>query len=148
MDLKTVFNNENRCGDLSYDGLLFETETGLETAILHSLFTDRRATEEDVILYDLPDRRGWWGDLTLSDSNDQYGSRLWLLSREKQTPKVLARAEEYAHEALEWLLVDKIATDIEINAEIIRPGICGLSIHIFSVNMDNYKGKYEVPYGV
>jgi len=43
-------------GDLAHDG-------GLETAVLMSLFTDRRARDDDKLLdEEARDKKGWWGD--------------------------------------------------------------------------------------
>jgi phage gp46-like protein len=75
-------------------------DEGLETAVLLSLFSDRIARQDDV-LPSGDDRRGWWADAYAEIEGDAWGSRLWLLSREKQTASVLRRAEEYASEALQ-----------------------------------------------
>lgn len=95
-------------GDLAADG------DGLRTAVLVSLFTDRR-----VEAGELPDgetrRRGWWGD-TLA-ANDEIGSRLWLLARAKRTPDTLRRAEGFAREALGWLVEDGAAEEVDVRAE-------------------------------
>lgn len=107
-----------------------ETDDGLETAVLVSLFTDRRAATDDAIPDGTDDRRGWWGDPTLPTPNDLIGSRLWLLSREKQQQSVLDRAAEYAREALQWLLDDRVSDQIDVTAEIVRTGILGLLVVI------------------
>jgi len=61
---------------------------------------------------------------------DRIGSRLWLLSREKQVQEVLNRAREYAAEALQWLIDDGIAQDVEIEASFDRPGLLALLVTI------------------
>lgn len=76
----------------------------LLTDIIVSLFTDRRALESDELPAGNADRRGWWGD---SFSDRPVGSRLWLLSREKQQPDVLNRCKTYVDESLQWLVVAK-----------------------------------------
>ncbi|RJX19022.1 MAG: hypothetical protein C4575_09340 [Desulforudis sp.] len=92
---------------------------GLTTAVIVSLFTDRRAEDDDV----LPDsangdKRGWWGDLVSPEvEGDRIGSRLWLLEREKTTPETLIRAREYIEQALEWLVDDGVAAKVEIEVE-------------------------------
>ena len=80
---------------------------GLETAIIISLFTDKRDDEN------IDDPRGWWGD-TYQDS--PIGSHLWPLNREKRTPEVLQKAEDYAREALQWMVKDGIVKTIDIVA--------------------------------
>jgi len=82
------------------------TDDSLLTAVIISLFTDRQADPGDELPAGGNDRKGWWGDTTLPGGKDKIGSRLWLLKREKQLPSVLARAKEYAEEALAWLVTD------------------------------------------
>ncbi len=128
MDLKTTYDAEALTGDLQFDGALLAQDEGLETAILHSLFTDARAPKGQELPFGNTGRRGWWGDLTLPNEGDQYGSLLWLLRREKQTPEVLRRAEEYCRQALAWLTEDGVATRLEVAAWWERPGLLGLRI--------------------
>jgi phage gp46-like protein len=83
-------------------------DPGLATPVTVSLYTDRVARVDDPLPEFQPgiksDRRGWWGDLTRANGRrDPIGSRLWLLSREKELPSVVARANEYAQECLTWL---------------------------------------------
>lgn len=108
-----------RDGDLWRDG-------GLETAIVISLFTDRRASPSDVLPDASPDRRGWWGDGVPEIEGDEIGSHLWLLAREKELPVVVERAREYAQAALQWLIDDRVAERVEVTAEIVRPGFLGI----------------------
>lgn len=105
-------------------------DDGLETAVILSLFTDRRANEDDVPPGDPEDRRGWWGDGHADIAGDQIGSRLWLLSREKQTPSVLVRARQYAQEALAWLIDDGIASQVEVEAFIPRNQVLAVNVAI------------------
>lgn len=116
--------------DLKISGNDLALDDGLETAVIVSLFTDRRARDSDVLPDGHTDRRGWWGDRFARVAGDQIGSRLWLLSREKQLPAVLTRAEEYAREALQWLIDDQIASAISVVASIPRTGMLGLAITI------------------
>lgn len=115
-DLSFAWAPDLFAADLLLDGPVLATESGLRTAVIISLFTDRRARPDDV----LPagdDRRGWWGDRHPAVDGDQIGSRLWLLNREKRTPAVLARAREYAAEALAWLVTDGVAAAVRVEAE-------------------------------
>jgi len=101
----------------------FVNDSTFTTALIISLFTDRRAKEEDP----LPDpesnnRRGWWGDNLAEVQDDRIGSRLWLLSREKTTQDVLVRAKQYAEEAVQWILDDGLAAKIDVTAERITRG--------------------------
>jgi len=131
MDAALSFDGERMTGDLGVEAGRLALDDGLTTAIVVSLFTDRRARSDDAPP-DGPqgDRRGWWGDLVAATEGDQIGSRLWLLAREKQLPSVVARAREYAAEALAWLVEDGIAAKIEVTAEVVRRGVLGIGIVI------------------
>ncbi|EPJ1396489.1 TPA: phage GP46 family protein [Yersinia enterocolitica] len=122
-DIKTIWEPDKLLGDwqTGSGGLLDGND--LETAILISLFTDRLARADDAI--DSDDRRGWWGD---TGSEYPIGSRLWLLRREKLTTKVALKAEDYAAEALAWLIDDGVVTAISANAQIIYPNRLNLLI--------------------
>jgi phage gp46-like protein len=103
---------------------LLAPDGGLRRAIVISLFSDARAQADDI----LPDgsglfgnRRGWWGDVVPPDQAPAgadwiTGSRLWLLSREKQTAETARRAQGYASEALQWLIRGGWATRVEVDA--------------------------------
>ncbi len=105
-------------GDLSIEDGDLESDDGLETAVIISLFTDRRARDDDELPdANNPDRRGWWGDLVAEVADDQIGSRLWLLERSKTTPDVLVKAKEYAEEALSWMIEGDVAKKIEVEVE-------------------------------
>jgi len=91
-------------------------DDGLRTAVALSLLSDRRARADDTLPDGTTDRRGWWADALADRQGDQFGSRLWLLSREKDLEEVRRRAEGYARESLQWLLDDRVAADIEVEA--------------------------------
>ena len=111
-DVALTWNNNLGSGDLCVVGADLLADTGLQTAVLVSLFSDRRVREEELPS-GVSTRRGWWGD-RLADDNDQIGSKLWLLRREKQTAQVLVRAEGYCREALAWMLSDDVATALDV----------------------------------
>ncbi|CNI29994.1 GP46 family protein [Yersinia aldovae] len=122
-DIKTTWEPDKLLGDWQTGGGGLLDGNDLETAILISLFTDRLARTDDVIEGD--DRRGWWGD---SGSAHPIGSRLWLLRREKLTTQVALKAEDYANEALVWLLDDGVVTAISTDAQIVFPNRLNLII--------------------
>jgi len=138
-------------GDFIFDEAIqdLEGDEGLETAVIISLFSDRRAKPDDI----LPDPnntdlRGWWGDLTGPFvAGDQIGSRLWLLSREKTLNSVLVRAKQYAEEALQWMIEDGVAVKIEVETE--RQGtpgrdILALLVKIYQVDGIKKALQYEL----
>ncbi|ELN6426105.1 phage GP46 family protein, partial [Salmonella enterica] len=87
-------------GDLVLNGPDLLTDDSIKTAVIISLFTDRRAQPSDPVPDGTTDRRGWWAD---SFRKRPIGSRLWLLSREKTLASVVERTAAYADEALAWL---------------------------------------------
>lgn len=112
---------DNGLGDIALNGIDMLTDSSLTTAVIISLFTDRRAQDSDELPGADGDLRGWWGD---SYRDRPIGSRLWLLSREKTLQSVLDKAAAYALEALQWLKdaghVTKIAvyaSRIQINGQ-------------------------------
>ena len=72
---------------------------------------------------------GWWGD-TFLETGSSLGSRLWLLRREKLTAATRQRARDYALEALQWLIDDRIASDVEIETAVPERGCLELSVVI------------------
>lgn len=129
-DIKTTFISFGQGCDYVQDGLGLAEDDGLETAVILSLFTDRRALADDAIPDGTNDRRGWWADEFNEAENDKVGSRLWLLSREKQLQQVLVRAKQYADEALKWLVDDGVAERVDVVASIPRPAILGLQVAV------------------
>ena len=129
-DIRTQFVDMSKRADYALDALGLVADSGLQTAVILSLFTDRRANADDVLPGDPADRRGWWADAYPMLPGDKIGSRLWLLNREKQLQSVLSRAQEYAQEALQWMLDDGVASSVVCSAQIVRMGLLGLTIAI------------------
>lgn len=143
MDILLAFDGTLLQGDLTVAGADLATDDGLATAIVVSLFTDRRALPDDRLPSGAEDRRGWWGDLLADRDDDRIGSRLWLLSREKQLPDVLVRAEEYAAEALAWLTEDRIASAVAVTAEVVRDGMLGLLVRVTRPDGGSVEYRYN-----
>lgn len=117
------------------------SDDGLRSCVILSLFLDRRARSDD----ETPDgdRRGWVGDALSSIAGDRIGSRLWLLRREKQLPETLRRAEDYAREALAWLVTDGLAASVTVSAEWLRMGLLAMRIQI-----DTVTGRTTETFGI
>jgi phage gp46-like protein len=113
MDLSLRFSPSRSYFDLSLDVLKDDllASDSLETAVVLSLLCDRTAGESDMTAGD--DRRGWWADAFAQNQNDKFGSRLWLLAREKRMPETVLRARSYIIEALQWLIDDGLATGVD-----------------------------------
>ncbi|MFV2949663.1 phage GP46 family protein [Pseudomonas japonica] len=145
MDIALKYDPDAKVYDLAIiDGDL-AIDTSLETAVLLSLYTDRRALTEDLLPGEGSDRRGWWCD---AYSERPHGSRLWLLSREKELDRVLRLAEEYAREALAWVIKDGIASSMDIEAVHLRPGVFQLIVGIQRSSSTVLEGRYEYVWGV
>lgn len=134
---------------LKYRGRFFDIEVakndismdeGIETAVIISLFTDRRVGIEELPPLET-DRAGWWGDMFSEIENDEIGSKLWLLMREKQTAQTLARVIEYCKEALQWMIEDGIAESVEVEAS--YPERERLSL---GISIQKPKGKVSFKY--
>ena len=106
-------------------GLVDEGED-LRSAVIVALGTDRLANVDDKLpQIDSDDRRGWWGDMDAGMiwGGWPIGSRLWLLERAKIVGSgaaegaTLARAEDYAREALQPFLERGIASRLHVVAE-------------------------------
>lgn len=114
--------SDSYTGDIATAYFDLQTDEGLQTAILISLFSDRRASVWEELPAGETNRRGWWGDVAPEVPGDLIGSRLWLLSREKKLASVIVRANEYTREALQWLIDDKVAQRVDVSAEATRAG--------------------------
>lgn len=132
--------------DVALDGYDLQRDDGLETAVTISLFSDRRATLEELPA-ELPqdDLRGYWGDVRTAVQGDKTGSHLWLLAREKETAETLARARKYAREALQWMLDDRVSNRVDVAASYLRRGVMLLAIDIYRPGgkLARYRFEYE-----
>lgn len=131
-------------GDLVTSGPDLLRDDGLEPAVLLSLFTDRRAKPDQLRPDDDPtDLRGWWGDISANVEGDQHGSLLWLLRREKQTSEVLARARQYAEQALQWMLDDRVASRLSVTTEFGGRGVMVIGVEIERPAGDRVSYRYD-----
>lgn len=91
-------------------------EPTLQTAIVLSLFTDRRAGPDDVLPRGVADRRGWVGEAFVGDGKP-WGSHLWLLTLGKSAEDKPAKARFACEEALSWMIESEVASRIVVDAE-------------------------------
>ena len=104
------------------------------TNIIVSLFTDARASNDDILPDGATDKRGWWGD---SFRDKKIGSRLWLLSREKQLSSVLKRAQEYAEESLAWMIKARLIKSVSVTATNPSNGVLMLTVRPVLLNSED-----------
>lgn len=130
-DLRTHFVSLDSGADLALDDFALDTDDGLETAVILSLYTDARARDDDTLPAGQTYRRGWWGDAYPPETGDLIGSRLWLLRASKQLQESLTAAREYAEEALAWLVDDGAARKVEVETFIARDEVMGMIVRIY-----------------
>ena len=91
--------------DGAYDLALFDDDLAhaddLQSAVLISLLSDARAAEDDLLPDSGNDHRGWWADAINTVAS---GSKLWLEQRAKHTTETVRNLEQYARDALQWLI--------------------------------------------
>lgn len=113
--------------DIDYGVFGFTGDDGLQTAVIISLFTDRRLPDGVGHPEGLNDPRGYWGDVGETDGH-QWGSLLWTLYRQVITNAVIASCREFCEQALQWMIDDGIAESVNVTAE--RAGTYQISISI------------------
>lgn len=112
--------------DLAYEqddegvfDLVFEdgdcvTTDGLETAVVCSVLSDRRAYADEV-----PDpmkRRGWIGDLVSSVPGDRHGSGLWLYEQTRGTADKVLGVRIEGEQCLMWMVQEGLFTNVSAQA--------------------------------
>jgi phage gp46-like protein len=128
-DIALVLSTDSLSADIAIENGDLVMDGGLDTAALISLFTDRRAdTDDPVDSRDPFAGRGWAGDL-LAPPGDRIGSRLWLLERATLPTDArfggaltAAMVQQYAAEALAWMLEDGVAASVLPIATVLPPG--------------------------
>ncbi len=109
--IRLAYDNARQRADLVRSGGNLEMDEGLDSAVVISLFSDRADPSGTM------PRRGFWAD-TFNEDGDELGSRLWLLPRARVGATAKLRlAEEYAVEALQWLIDDGVASAVRATAE-------------------------------
>lgn len=144
MDIEIFWDAANHRGDIAVLNGDLATDHDIKTAILISLFSDRRAEDDDPLPDASASKRGWWGDaLGGAGEGRRIGSRLWLLAREKQLSEVVAKAKEYAQEALLWLVEDGVVDSVQVDAQIVRQGWLGLGVTVTRPKKSPAKYRFD-----
>lgn len=79
---------------------------GIDAALMVSMFSDRRAREDEVT--DPFKRRGWIGDLVAEVPDDRHGSGLWLYEQARLTRDVTTGLRIEAEAALQWMIDERL----------------------------------------
>jgi phage gp46-like protein len=113
MDIAVAWDTARFRGDWTIARGALGVDPGIRSAVLLSLFTDRRASPDFTPTDGTDNRRGWWGD-TYEPS--LLGSRLWQLNRAKKTDgtTLLLKARDYCKEALQWLVDAGAAASVDV----------------------------------
>ena len=134
-DILTTWDAANGRGDWTLSAGALTSGNDLYTAVLISLFTDRRAQPSDIIPDGTTNPRGWWGDMTVEGNLDEWGSRLWLLDRSiAPTQAVLNAAIGYCQEALAWLVTDGVAAKVDVQANWNANNFLAVLVSIYQTN--------------
>lgn len=107
----------NDDGDMNITGGIVELSGGLQTCVYLSLFG---GNEDDSGGSDLS--KSWWANLNENNPARQYRSETqYLLQALPAIPANLRRIEDAARRDLAWLLSDKVATSVTVEATM--PGV-------------------------
>jgi phage gp46-like protein len=117
--------------DIGVDGDILSVDF-FDSAIIVSLFAERRANESEVAVSRL--RRGWIGNESTPDF--EIGSKIWLFEQSRLTITVLNGIIIAARDALQWLVDDGFATAIKSVEAVITPNGINLEVVINRPNSE------------
>ena len=125
--------------EINLDGDI-RSEDFFDTAIIVSLFAEKRANESEVLEPLL--RRGWIGNEVTP--NFEIGSKIWLYEQSRLTNAVLNGIITTARQSLQWLVDDGFAVSIDdVEAIITATGI-NLTVTIRRPNSKVEKRYYTL----
>lgn len=101
-----------------------------DTALLMSIFCERRATASEVP--NQRDRRGWIGNESFTEGFE-IGSKIWLFSQARLTQDTLNGITSAAQEAFQWLIDGDFVENITATTSFVE-GLATLDIEIFRAN--------------
>lgn len=113
----------------------------LVRSVIISLFSWRIANDDDDVQDG--DRHGWWGDTYADIDGDLTGSRIWELLRHKVTPETLSMAQDFCEEALQWLIEDEVARDVNVSVERGDMGAVHVDVEIFKPDGDSISIRFQ-----
>lgn len=118
---------ENGIYDIAFDesGDIL-TEQAFTTAILMSIFEERRASDSEVSPSQL--RRGWIGNETTPDF--EQGSKFWQFEQARVTGTMLADLGSTIRLSLQWLIDEDYALDVIVQTPFLKNGIVCVNIDL------------------
>lgn len=116
-DIRLLFDVNKQYADFMIADRDVDRDAGIETAVMLTLLTDKRAEAGDP----LPDgsgyKGGWWGDSLPVVPDYEMGTKLWLLQRSKTLSEIPAIAKEYLNDGFKWMIEDGIVKSVEVAVE-------------------------------
>ena len=128
MDIKLAVRADNEI-DINFTDTDLETDEGLETSALISLYSDARATPEEVDELE-NELRGYWADMYPDVPGDKHGSLLWTTHRHKQTNQNRLDIQEKTEACFAWMIADNIAESVNVKTSIIESGVVQSDVEI------------------
>lgn len=98
-----------------------------DTAILYSLFGERRADPDEMVQ---PERRRGWIGNSQFDPPFENGSKLWLLDQARITRTTLNRLQDEAAKGLQWFVDDGLAVSVDTPVATFQQGRVVLDVTI------------------
>ncbi len=138
-DFSFTQNNINQV-QLPWADIDIDTKNGdflqdnfLETSMMISLFSNAPANTDELNRFNddqlnKAHNRGWFG--STYTAGIEYGSKLWLLERERRNQETLNLARQYCKEALQWIINEGISSKIDVecswNADVL---VINIEVH-------------------
>jgi len=116
-----LLNTDKDYYDISFVNGDFALTDGMETALLMSVFCEKRASASEIPAPEL--RRGWWGNTVYGFDNYEIGSKLWLLEQARRDNITLGLAKTFTADCFQWLIEDNNAQGINVDSSFIVNGI-------------------------
>lgn len=118
--------------DIAIEGADLKSTEGLDTALYVSIYTDARATENQIKIPE--NRRGWLGNVASPVEERQLGGYFWMLEQRRLTQETLNAAIDYARQSLAWMDEDGICERVDVTGEIIS--LEGIRLKIDIITLD------------
>ena len=113
-DIKLI-KSKNEIYDIDFENGDFALTDGLDTAILLSIFAEKRASKEKVT--DPLKRRGHFSNEFANIEGYQVGSTQWLFTEQSENSESnTTQLENSVKDGLRWLVDDKICKKVIVKA--------------------------------
>lgn len=136
IDIQLVLNKEDGYYDIDFnaEGDFLLTD-GLETAILMTILSVRRADSSEIV--SPINRRGDWSNELNEVSEYEVGSKFWLLEQARVLQETLNIGIDALENGFAWMIDDNVIKEINVDGEIIDN-----SIH-YTIELTKQNNKTE-----